>query len=116
MEDGGRNTCSNSINQNALIKAQTLLSMALAFGVSECVSREVSHSDEYDAGFAHGYAGGRADYEAKIVAAEKALKVAGIDMTIPRPPATKKSFRDVHVAHAGQVDCSKDLPIAWHAK
>ena len=51
------------LNQpNALIKAQTLLSMALAFGVSECVSHEGSHSDEYDAGFAHGYADGRSDY------------------------------------------------------
>ena len=101
---------------NALIKAQTLLSMALAFGVSVCVSHEGSHSDGYDAGFAHGYADGRADYEAKIVAAEKALKVAGIDVTIPRPPATKKSIQHVHVAHAGQVDCSKALPIAWHGE
>ena len=101
---------------NALIKAQTLLSMALAFGVSECVIHEGSHSDEYDAGFAHGYADGRSDYEAKIVAAEKALKVAGIDVAIPRPPATKKTIQHVHVAHAGQVDCPKELPIAWHAE
>ncbi|MBY8332426.1 hypothetical protein [Qipengyuania pacifica] len=92
------------------------MSMALAFGVSECVSREGSHSDEYDAGFAHRYAEGGTEYEAKIVAAQKALKAAGIDVSIPRPPATKKSIQRVHVAHAGQVDCSKDLPIAWHAK
>lgn len=105
------------LNQpNALIEAQTLLSMALAFGVSECVSHKGSHSDEYVAGFAHGYADGRADYEAKIVTAQKALKAAGIDVTIPRPPATKKTIQHVHVAHAGQVDCPKELPIAWHAE
>ena len=105
------------INQpNALIKAQTLLSMALAFGISECSHRKAVQSDQYDAGFAHGYADGRADYEAKIVAAQKALRAAGINVTLPSPLASEKSIPHIHVADSGQVDCSKKLPIAWHVK
>lgn len=98
---------------NLVFQAPSLFSLALAFGITECVDRDVAQADKHNAEFMRGYEHGTAKYHAKLVAAQDALKAAGIQVTLADLSMAKFYPRE-QVAIAGETDCSAKMPNAWY--